>query len=35
MDSWIGDPLKEPYELNEFPEGSEPSNEYYSGDKYE
>ena len=32
MDSWIGDPLKEPYELNEFPEGSEPSAEYYSGE---
>ena len=31
MDSWIGDPLDEPYELNEFPEGSEPSDEYYSG----
>ena len=32
MDSWIGDPLSEPYELNEFPEGSEPSDEYYSGE---
>ena len=32
MDSWIGDPLDEPYELNEFPKGSEPSDEYYSGE---
>lgn len=32
MDSWIGDPLDEPYELNEFPAGSEPSEEYYSGE---
>ena len=31
MDSWIGDPFAEPYELNEFPAGSEPSDEYYSG----
>ena len=31
MDSWIGDPLDEPYELNQFPAGSEPSDEYYSG----
>lgn len=31
MDSWIGDPLEDAYELDEFPAGSEPSDEYYSG----
>lgn len=31
MDSWIGDPLDDAYELFEFPAGSEPSSEYYSG----
>ena len=31
MDSWIGDPLDDPYEVNEFPAGSEPSDDYYSG----